>query len=165
MASRRLKRGLATPTVELVSVDPSAAEAQECLGRYFAELALRFREGFEIEKDAPPEAGDFLAPSGCLVVARLNGAPVGCGALRTLQCGTGEIKRMWVAPQARGLGVGRRILERLEQEARQRGLGVVRLDTNEALTEALHLYRSAGYGEIARFNDNPYAHHWFEKIL
>ncbi len=72
---------------------------------------------------------------------------------------------MWVAPQARGLGIARSILERLEREAWQRGLRAVRLDTNAALTEALRLYRSAGYGEIARFNDNPYAHHWFEKVF
>jgi ribosomal protein S18 acetylase RimI-like enzyme len=165
MASRRLTPDRATPTVELASVDPAGMEAQECLGRYFAELAARFREGFELEKDAPPESAEYSAPSGCFLIARLNGETVGCGAFRTLKSGIGEIRRMWVAPQARGLGIARSILERLEREARLRGLRAVRLDTNSALTEALRLYRSAGYGEIARFNDNPYAHHWFEKVF
>ena len=131
----------------------------------FRRAGSAFREGFELEKDAPPEAADYSTPSGCFLIARLNGETVGCGAFRTLQAGIGEIRRMWVAPQTRGLGIARSILERLEREAWQRGLRAVRLDTNAALTEALRLYRSAGYGEIARFNDNPYAHHWFEKVF
>ncbi len=85
MASRRLTRDRATPPVELASVDPAGLEAQECLGRYFAELAARFREGFELEKDAPPETADYSTPSGCFLIARLNGETVGCGAFRTLQ--------------------------------------------------------------------------------
>jgi ribosomal protein S18 acetylase RimI-like enzyme len=76
-----------------------------------------------------------------------------------------EIKRMWVAPTARGLGVGRRILSALEQHARRRGATVVRLETNKTLREATTLYRSAGYVEVDRFNDEPYAHHWLEKAL
>ena len=72
---------------------------------------------------------------------------------------------MWIAPDARGLGLGRRLLEELENEAKRHGFHVVRLDTNATLDEALALYRSSGYREIARFNDNPYAQHWFEKTL
>lgn len=90
---------------------------------------------------------------------------MGCGALRAMEPGIGEIKRMWISPRARGLGIGRRLLAELERVAKQRKLRAVRLDTNESLTEALRLYRSAGYREIPRFNDNPYAHHWFEKTL
>ena len=151
--------------VELVSIDPASVEARECLAHYFAELDARFRGGFEAARDKPPDPAQFTPPSGCLLIARLDGALAGCGALRTLTPGIGEIKRMWVSPGARGRGVGHSILERLESEARQRGLLTLRLDTNEALTEALRLYRAAGYREIERFNDNPYAHHWFEKML
>ena len=153
------------PSVEFVAVDPSAGEARECLAQYFAELAARFDGGFDHEKDAPPAPAEFTSPGGCLLVARLGGTPVACGALRTVEPGVGEIKRMWVSPGARGLGIGRSILERLELEAQRRKLHTVRLDTNQVLAEALRLYRSAGYREIARFNDNPYAHHWFEKTL
>jgi ribosomal protein S18 acetylase RimI-like enzyme len=69
---------------------------------------------------------------------------------------------MWVADSVRGLGIGRRLLSELESRA---GVGVVRLETNKALTEAISLYRSAGYREVDAFNDEPYAHHWFEKQL
>jgi ribosomal protein S18 acetylase RimI-like enzyme len=72
---------------------------------------------------------------------------------------------MWISPRARGLGIGRRLLAELERVARRRRMRAIRLDTNESLTEALHLYRSSGYHEIDRVNDNPYAHHWFEKTL
>jgi ribosomal protein S18 acetylase RimI-like enzyme len=99
------------------------------------------------------------------MVARLHGSHIGCGALHTLEPGVGEIKRMWVAPQARGLGVARRLLDALEGHARKLGMGRVRLDTNRALTQAQSMYRKAGYCEIERFNDNPYADFWFEKEL
>jgi ribosomal protein S18 acetylase RimI-like enzyme len=98
------------------------------------------------------------------VVARLDGEAAGCGGVR-FHPEFGEIKRMWVAPHARGMGIARRILHRLEELVGERGLWIVRLDTNRVLTEAQALYRSCGYREIPRFNDNPYAHHWFEKAL
>ena len=72
---------------------------------------------------------------------------------------------MWVSPDARGLGLGRRILEELERHAREAGVTVVRLETNHTLTEAIELYRRSGYVEVDAFNDEPYAHHWFEKHL
>ncbi len=72
---------------------------------------------------------------------------------------------MWVAPHARGLGLGRRLLRELERRARENGARTVRLETNRALKEAIQLYRSSGYREVARFNAEPYAHHWFEKKL
>ena len=146
--------------------DPAGADARHCFERYFAELDARFHGGF----DAGAYGGDsgqtdFTPPNGCLLIARLDGQPIGCGALRTLASDVGELKRMWIAPDARGLGLGRRLLEELENEAKRHGFHVVRLDTNATLDEALALYRSSGYREIARFNDNPYAQHWFEKTL
>jgi ribosomal protein S18 acetylase RimI-like enzyme len=72
---------------------------------------------------------------------------------------------MWVAPAARGLGLGRRLLTELETRAAAAGAHTVRLETNRALTEAIRLYRSVGYRQVEAFNDEPYAHHWFEKSL
>ena len=104
-------------------------------------------------------------PSGLFVLARLDGDAIGCGGLKRLDKATGEIKRVWTAPPARGMGVARRVLRTLEAAARDMGLRTLRLDTNRALTEAHALYRKEGFREVARFNDNPYAHHWFEKRL
>ena len=72
---------------------------------------------------------------------------------------------MWTAPEARGLGVARRIIAVVETSAREAGLTTLRLDTNRALTEAQALYRKLGFVEIERYNGNPYANHWFEKRL
>ena len=72
---------------------------------------------------------------------------------------------MWIAPRVRGLGLGRRLLLTLEHEAREAGIRVLHLETNCALIEAIELYRHAGYQEVEAFNDEPYAHHWFEKRL
>jgi ribosomal protein S18 acetylase RimI-like enzyme len=90
---------------------------------------------------------------------------VGCGALKFGNGGHAEIKRMWVTQSVRGLGVGRRLLGELERAARRRGVAALRLETNRALGEAIGLYRSAGYAEMEAFNDERYAHHWFEKHL
>ncbi len=155
-----------TQSVEIARADPASADAQQCLAAYFAEIGSRFPGGFDPAKGScVPDHDDFRAPCGCLLVAHLSGQPIGCGALRTLSSGVGEIKRMWIAPNARGMGLGRRLLAELEAEARRHAFHTVRLDTNATLDEALNLYRSSGYREIPRFNENPYAQHWFEKIL
>jgi ribosomal protein S18 acetylase RimI-like enzyme len=72
---------------------------------------------------------------------------------------------MWVAPDSRGTGLGRRLLVELEREARDHGAEIVRLETNRSLAEAISLYRRSGYSEVAAFNSEPYADHWFEKRL
>jgi ribosomal protein S18 acetylase RimI-like enzyme len=137
---------------------------QYCLGRYYEELAARFETGFDPARSIALAATDLTPPQGFFVVATLNGEAVGSGALRC-HPDCGEIKRMWVAPPSRGLGIGKRILQRLEALARKRRLPLLRLETNKALTEAQALYRSSGYREVRPFNDEPYAHHWFEKAL
>lgn len=156
---------LCAASIEFEEADPRAAEAESCLQKYYAELAARFPNGFELHADDAPPAEEFLPPGGCMLVARLFGEPVGCGVMRTLAPGVGEIKRMWLSPQVRGLGLGRRLLRELERAAAARKLSIVRLDTNGSLAEALRLYRASGYREIPRYNDNPYAQHWFEKSL
>jgi GNAT superfamily N-acetyltransferase len=152
-------------SVEVTEIGAHDPAARVCLDRYFEELAARFPEGFDREEDRAAELDDFTPPAGVFLVAQILGEPAGCGALRTLSPGIGEIKRMWVSPEVRGLGVGRRLLESLERCASERRLRLVRLDTHSSLVAALQLYRSSGYREIPQYNDNPYAHHWFEKSL
>jgi GNAT superfamily N-acetyltransferase len=153
------------PAVEIRREPADSATARHCLETYYAELAERFSEGFDVALALPTPPDEMTPPLGSFLVAWLDGAPVGCGALKTLAPGVGYLKRMWVAGSVRGLGVGRRLLGALEEEARGLGFRVLRLETNRALQEAQSLYRSAGYREIPPFNDEPYADHWFEKAL
>jgi len=158
----RLMRASAV-RIEVGSAD--AAEAQWCLEQYFRELASRFDTGFDPSRSISANVDELTPPAGVFVIARLVGEPVGCGALKVKERKIGEIKRMWVRSDARGLGVGRRILEMLESVALEFDVAVLRLETNRTLVEAQALYRNAGYREVAPFNDEPYAHHWFEKAL
>jgi DNA-binding MarR family transcriptional regulator/GNAT superfamily N-acetyltransferase len=151
--------------IRIEPASPDSAEAAMCLDAYFAELNKRFETGFDPGKGGP-SSGTSAAPHILsFLLARLDDRPVGCGVLQRLDARTGEIKRMWVAPDARGLGIARRLLEALEKAAQEAGLRRVRLDTNGTLAEAQALYRKAGYREIERYNDNPYADFWFEKEL
>jgi DNA-binding MarR family transcriptional regulator/GNAT superfamily N-acetyltransferase len=161
VVERLLTAGLVDVDVE----DPASTAARFCLDSYFAELDSRFDAGFDPSRSISADVDELTEPAGLLLVARLRGEPVGCGALKLHGRAPAEIKRMWVAPSARGLGVGRRLLSELEEGARRRGVGLVRLETNETLKEAGALYRSTGYVEVEAFNDEPYAHHWFEKRL
>jgi DNA-binding MarR family transcriptional regulator/GNAT superfamily N-acetyltransferase len=144
---------------------PTSADARRCIDAYFRELDVRFDAGFDPAASIPADAHELVEPHGLLLVARLAGDAIGCGALKLHDGRPAEIKRMWVAARARGLGVGRRLLHELERAARDRGVRIVRLETNRRLTEAIELYRSAGYRDVPAFNDEPYAHHWFEKRL
>jgi DNA-binding MarR family transcriptional regulator/GNAT superfamily N-acetyltransferase len=156
---------LTASLVEIDVVDPTDPAARFCLGEYFAELDRRFDIGFDPATSRPTDPDEMRAPDGLFLVATLHGEPIGCGALKFHGRQPGEIKRMWVAPSARGLGVGRRLLSELEQHAAEHGVTVVQLDTNRVLEEAIAMYRSSGYREIAAFNDEFYADHWFEKRL
>ncbi|MEU8251823.1 bifunctional helix-turn-helix transcriptional regulator/GNAT family N-acetyltransferase [Nonomuraea sp. NPDC048916] len=164
-AMGEVERLLTAGLVEVATEDPSSAAARFCLQSYAAELDTRFDAGFDPDRSIPAGAAELTEPAGLLLLARLRGEPIGCGALKFHGSAPAEIKRMWVSPAARGLGVGRRILRELELRARRRGVGALRLETNRALREAVNLYRSAGFEEVAPFNDEPYAHHWFEKRL
>jgi DNA-binding MarR family transcriptional regulator/predicted GNAT family N-acyltransferase len=107
----------------------------------------------------------LVPPVGLLLVARLHAAPVGCAAIKLHGPAPAEVKRMWVAESVRGLGLGRRLLTQIEEYALTREVRTLRLETNRTLTEAIALYRSAGYREVAPFNDEPFADHWFEKQI
>jgi ribosomal protein S18 acetylase RimI-like enzyme len=164
-AMAEVERLIRAASVEIAVEAPDSADARSCLRAYFRELAARFEGGFHHEKEGLADALGLVPPAGAFVLARLDGEAVGCGGLKCIDEATGEITRVWTSPSARGMGVARRMLRTLEAASRDRGLKTLRLDTNRALTEAHALYRKEGFREIARFNDNPYAHHWFEKRL
>ena len=102
---------------------------------------------------------------GAWVVAYLDDEPVGCGGVKRLDDSSAELKRIYLAPAARGRGLGRRLLERLEQYACELGYELLRLDTGNLQPEALALFRSAGYEQIPDYNGNTWATYWMEKRL
>lgn len=159
------RRLLTASMIHVAVTDPGQPAARYCLRAYFAELSSRFDEGFDPRRSLPADDRDLTPPAGVLLIAMLNGDPAGCAALKYHGDEPAEVKRMWVSPAARGLGLGRRLLVELEAHAAARGVRTLRLETNQALTEAIGLYRSAGYREVAAFSRERYAHHWFEKTL
>ena len=164
-AMRTVERLLTYAEVEIREVDPTHPDARQCFRAYFEELGSRSESGFDPAVSSLAEPHELTPPAGCLLIAYRHDAPVGCGAVKHHPGGLSEIKRLWVSSSARGLGLGRRLLTELEGLAARRGARVARLDTHGALVEAISLYRSSGYREIPAFNDEPFAHHWFEKRL
>jgi len=158
---RLLNAALVTVAVE----DPATPDAQWCIGQYFAELDQRFETGFDPTRGISADAAELTWPAGFLLIARIRGRAIGCVGLKRHGAAPAEMKRMWVAREARGLGVGRRLLAEVEDRARAAGATVMHLETNGTLKEAIDLYRRNGYVEVAPFNREPYAHHWFEKRL
>jgi aspartate racemase len=164
-AAAAVKKALARDDLELLEAPPESEAAARLLARYYEELTVRFPGGFDVDRTVAAPSAEPCPPFGCFLIARLEGRAVGCGAVRKLDETTAEIKRMWIDPAVRGRGVGRRLLAGLESAASRLGCRLVRLDTSSHLPEALGLYRSSGYSEIPPYNDNCYAHHWFEKSL
>jgi len=154
-AMAEVERLLAASMVRLAVVDPRHRHARRCLRAYFEELADRFDHGFDPERSISAVDAELRPPAGLLVLATLHDDPVGCGALKLHDDAPAEIKRMWVAPAVRGLGLGRRLLADLEARAAEHGARVVRLETKRNLGEAVRLYRAAGYREVPAFNDEP----------
>lgn len=164
-AMTEVERLLTASMVTLAVEDASTPDAQWCIEQYFTELNARFDSGFDPSLSISASAKELTPPAGLFVVARLRGRPGGCGALKFHANAPAELKRMWLAREIRGLGVGRRLLADLEAQAAKRGVRVIRLETNRSLTEAIQLYRQSGYREVKRFNEEPYADHFFEKRL
>jgi DNA-binding MarR family transcriptional regulator/GNAT superfamily N-acetyltransferase len=160
-----VERLLRAGMIEIEVTDPAHPDARHCLHAYFAELGQRFDAGFDPARSNPASDDELRPPTGLILVARLAAEPVGCGALKLGGDGVCEIKRMWVSESVRGTGLGRRLLAELEKHAAEAGARILRLETNRTLVEAIALYRSAGYVEVPAFNDETYAHHWFEKQL
>ncbi|GKY87192.1 bifunctional helix-turn-helix transcriptional regulator/GNAT family N-acetyltransferase [Sinisalibacter aestuarii] len=151
--------------IEIAAADPQSDEARYCLGEYYAELNRRFDTGFDPARSRDPEAADMSPPRGIFLTARSDGLPIGCAGLKGHDGRWAEVKRVWVAPAARGLGLARRMMDRIEAEARTLAIPLLRLDTNSALPEAVALYTRLGWREIPRFNDDPYPDTFFEKRL
>jgi GNAT superfamily N-acetyltransferase len=145
--------------------DPTTADAQRCLVSYFAELDERMATGFDPDAALPLPLDELRLPGGLFLLAHKDGDAVGCGGLHFMGDGVAEVKRMWLAPSVRGLGVGRRLLTALIEQAEAHGAKTLRLDTNASLTQAINLYRTSGFEEVAQFNDEPHATHWFERRL
>ena len=164
-AMATVERLLTAGLVDVRIVDPRSDVAEFCIRSYFAELDQRFDAGFDLDVSKSADITEFVEPTGLFLVAHLHDEPIGCGALRFHGAEGTDVKRMWVENSARGLGVGRRMLSELERHAKQRGVTVLRLETNRNLHEAIGLYKSAGYVEVDAFNREPYAHHWFAKDL
>jgi DNA-binding MarR family transcriptional regulator/GNAT superfamily N-acetyltransferase len=164
-AMRDVERLLIAASVEIRPVDPDHPVAHYCLAEYTAELNRRSTRGFDPSVGATALPHEVRPPAGQFFVACLHSEAIGCGAVKHHADAPAEIKRMWIAPQARGLGLGRRLLGELEACAVAAGARVAHIETSGVLTEALALYRSAGWVEVSPFNDEPFADHWFEKQL
>lgn len=168
----RLVQALATAdllvraaTISFETVPPLSAPARAATAAYFAELDRRLPGGFDAPSQSARDAAALAPPEGAFVVTLSDGAPVACGGVQTIGPGVGEVKRMWVHDDWRGAGLGSRLLRHLEEVSAGLGHTVVRLDTNDTLTEAIALYRRSGYRSVPPYNDNPYARAWFEKVL
>lgn len=145
--------------------DPGEPAARACLAAYFALLAGRI-PGISAAHvpDPDPEADSFRPPDGVFLLAWLDGQPLACVSLKRHDLTSGEVKRLWVDPAARGLGLARRMMTRVETEARALGYSRLVLDTNAALSQAIALYRTTGWHDIPSYTGFP-ATHWFAKPL
>jgi DNA-binding MarR family transcriptional regulator/GNAT superfamily N-acetyltransferase len=164
-AMRTVERLLTYAEVEIRPVDPNDPDARQCLRAYFAELDSRAESGYDPAAGVPAEPHELSPPVGCFLVAYLHGEPIACGGVKHATGAPAHIRRMWVSPSARGLGLGRRLLHELEARAVEAGATTAHIETGDVLTEALALYRSEGYVGVPPFNDEPFADHWLEKRL
>jgi DNA-binding MarR family transcriptional regulator/GNAT superfamily N-acetyltransferase len=164
-AMREVERLLVRPNVEIRPVDPEHPDARSCLAEYAAELNRRSTRRFDPSVGATALPHEVRPPAGHFFVVYMHGEAVGCGAVKHHPDTLAEIKRMWIAPRARGFGLGRHLLETLEACAAAGGAQTARIETNAVLSEALALYFSAGWVEVPPFNNEPFADHWLEKKL
>jgi DNA-binding MarR family transcriptional regulator len=164
-AMRDVERLLVAAAVQISPVDPEHRDARYCVAEYVAELNRLSTRGFDPSVGATALPHELRPPAGQFFVVYLHGEAIGCGGVKHHPDAPAEIKRMWLAPEARGLGLGRRLLETLEECARHSGARVAHIETSAILTQALALYRSSGWVEVPPFNDEPFADHWFEKEL
>lgn len=164
-AMRTVKRLLTAGEIDIRAVDPAGGDAQRCVAAYVAELNRRSDRGYDPAAGVSAEPHEMTPPDGLFLVAYRHRDAVGCGGVKHHPGAASEIKRMWVADNARGLGIARRLLADLERDAIRSGASAATIETSATLTEAITLYRSVGYVEVAPFNDEPFADHWFKKAL
>lgn len=149
----------------IAPADPEGPEARACLSAYLTLLHQRI-PGITAAHvpDPDPEAASYRPPKGAFLLAHADGRAVACVALKAVDATTGEVKRLWVADEARGMGLARAMMAAIEAEAGKLGFTRLRLDTNENLPEAIALYRRLGWDECAPFTPFP-ATHWFTKLV
>jgi GNAT superfamily N-acetyltransferase len=150
--------------VEIRPEPPDGAVGERLLAAYAAAIQERYPEWSPAQRPTA-EPGEISPPGGGFLVAYADGEAVGCGAFKRLDDEACEIKRVYVTPDARGLGLARTILAALEDAAREAGYTVARLDTGARLGGAVELFRSAGYEDIEDYNGNPMADFWLERRL
>lgn len=133
------------------------AQARELFLEYARSLGFSLCfQNFDKELEALP--GRYAPPDGRLLLAEYEGQLAGCVAMRALEPGICEMKRLYLRPQMRGKGLGRALADRIVAEARQIGYRRMRLDTVEpVMKDAVGMYRKLGFQEIAPYRSNPMA--------
>jgi GNAT superfamily N-acetyltransferase len=148
-----------------LAVEPADSAASVALqAAFFADIASRY-PGWEPGAAASADPASLAPPAGAWVVAYLAGRPVGCGGLQRVDAETGEIRRIYIDGSARGRGIGRSLLAELELRARRAGYVRLRLTTGDGQPEALGLFRSTGYREVAPFTTGAFTRFWLAKPL
>lgn len=150
------------PVIE--QTDPRRPEARAALSQYLEEVRDRIK-GIAVYESLADEVDEFVAPGGVFLLVWRGDDVVGCGGVRTMAPGVGELKRMWIRSDSRRMGLGDRLLSALIDQSRALGHETLRLDTNGALTQALAMYAKHGFEPVERFNDNPDATHFLLKKL
>lgn len=142
--------------IQQARTEPEFRAVRDLFREYeaFLDVDLCF-QGFEEELAGLP--GRYARPDGDLLIALADDTPVGCVAARRLEEGICEMKRLYVRPDARGTGLGRRLAEEIIVIARELGYSTMRLDTLDQLAEAMRLYQSLGFRTIDPYYDNPLA--------
>ena len=151
-------------TIRRARPEDDAAVARE-LAEYLSFIGDAFEpEG--LDHDIAHWQEEYDGRTGALLlVADPAGEVVGTAAVRLLEPGLGELKRMWLRPSRQGRGLGRRLMDACLDEARRLGCRALRLDTQTKMEAAVHLYRAYGFSEIPRYNDNHRADIWMERAL
>jgi DNA-binding MarR family transcriptional regulator/GNAT superfamily N-acetyltransferase len=151
--------------VEIRAADPDSPEALACLRAYYDLLCAKITDVTPDLLTLPlSDSPKYRPPLGAFLLAWSDDLPIGCVSLRPLGQGVAEVKRLWVDPQARGQGLGSRLMRAIESEARALGYREMKLDSNSALTEAIALYRSDGWQDIPKYSGFP-SNLWMGKRL
>ena len=147
------------------TIDPDDPLARHCLSQYFTLLGTRI-PGLPLEKFPlpDPQAHEYRPPHGTFLLASQGQTPQGCVSLRPFGPSIAEVKRLWIAPTARGQGLARRLMTAIEDQARTLGYTSLQLDTNAHLPEAIALYTKTGWTPIPAYSPPP-ATHWFAKAM